>query len=163
MSSELVEIRYGNGQIYLQEPYKNGELHGNRKYWYEDGQLWIYEFYADGVLDGERKIWYKNGRCQSWGFIKNYEYEYKSWHENGTPHKRYFYKNGFLIGEYKTWYEDGSINEYTFYHPPYKNLNWNRKYSHVFLNIRTRLYSRHLFSEFNTFIISDLVKFSNIV
>jgi hypothetical protein len=179
--------------ISVQESYKNGKLHGKRQVWSENGQPLRQEFYLNGKLEGECKEWYPNGQLQVQQFHLNgrFEGECKIWHENGQLLERAFYRHGIHDGKYQDWDTNGRIIDQCFYQNGrlegeskiwnekgitkhrfhlldkdrdfYANYEWKREYTHVFLNMRRRLYSQCSFPDFGVFIIPDLLKFSNII
>ena len=84
---------YSNGQLKVQEHYKNGLRHGESKCFYENGQLWVHSHFVNGLLDGECKWVYENG--QLW------------------VHSHY--ENWLLHGEYKEYCRDGKLREHSHY------------------------------------------------
>ena len=61
---------YSDGQLWYNQNYKNGELHGNCKAWYYNGQLGFEHNYKNGRKHGSCKGWYSNGQLE---YDKNYK------------------------------------------------------------------------------------------
>jgi antitoxin component YwqK of YwqJK toxin-antitoxin module len=83
-------------QLYKLCFYKDDQLEGEYKRWYENGQLRGLCFYKDGRIEGESKEWYKTGQLWEHCFFKDWKHEgeYNSWYEDGQSHEHYFYKDG---------------------------------------------------------------------
>jgi MORN repeat protein len=107
----------GYGQLYKLCFYKDDQLEGEYKRWYENGQLRGLCFDKDGQLEGESKSWYSNGQLWDHSFYKegHLEGESKTWHKNGQLSQHCFYKNGQREGEFKRWYENGQLLKHCFY------------------------------------------------
>jgi len=73
----LIKEYYENGQIKSEMYYKSGNLDGPATEYYENGQVYIQESYKDGELDGE-----------SFNF-----------NEDGSLRSKAVYKNGELVGD----------------------------------------------------------------
>lgn len=101
---------YGNGKIYLQEFYRDGQPEEEHKYWDEDGRLQNVVSYKNGKLDGETKSWYSNGQISTQEFYRDGtpEGEHKSWHENGVLNGRLLYQDG-IVKEMTRWFDDGNL------------------------------------------------------
>ena len=78
---------YPDGQIKQSGEFRNGEMYGPLKGFYESGNL-KFEFFRD-----------ENGR----------QGEQRTYHENGNLQYLQNFKNGELHGEYKTFDEDGQL------------------------------------------------------
>lgn len=126
---------YNEKDILLEEQeYKDGELVGTSKYYYEDGSLKFLtnlnqtiEFYETGELKSKvykfkkfSKIveYYLNGNLMSIGTFNNSnEYIGMGWtfYENGQLKKICSYVDNLIDGEYKDYYKNGVIKTDSFY------------------------------------------------
>jgi antitoxin component YwqK of YwqJK toxin-antitoxin module len=107
---EKVDKTGGNG--YREEcMLRYGKLEGKGKQWWENGQLRIQEYYKDGKLEGEHKEWWKNGQICQQEYYKEgkREGEAKDWYSNGQISIQCYYKEGLLEGEYKEWNKNGQL------------------------------------------------------
>ena len=106
-----------NNSLKIEGTYKNGNLDGEYKHYYENGQICKYCFYKNGNLDGEYKRYYENGQIYVHKFYKNGEIngEYKYYNAYGQIKEHKFWKNGNVNGEYKWWYDNGRLKEHKFY------------------------------------------------
>lgn len=73
---------YPNGQMEIEETYRNGQLQGARKFWYPDGTLRGRETYINDSLDGKKEWFYPSGQ------LEHESYYSKGRHYNVT---RYYY------------------------------------------------------------------------
>lgn len=133
----IVKEFYDNGQLKLEETYKNGKPNGVRKKYDEVGRLWAEETYVNGKLNGivrvynyfkdkvfeeeayfendklngTRKTYYPNGRISVEENYSNARFEgpRKSYYENGQTATEEFYKNGKLDGMRIHYYDNGSL------------------------------------------------------
>ncbi|MBC2857077.1 toxin-antitoxin system YwqK family antitoxin [Cetobacterium sp. 2A] len=126
---------YNEKDILLEEQeYKDGEIVGTSKYYYEDGSLKFLmnstqtiEFYETGELKSKSyrfkkfsKVidYYPNGNIMNVGTLNlNNEYEGMGWtfYENGQLKKICSYVNNLIDGEYKDYYKNGVIKTDSFY------------------------------------------------
>jgi|TARA_B110000211_G_C13527974_1_gene313794 antitoxin component YwqK of YwqJK toxin-antitoxin module len=53
---------FSDGQLKLEENFKDGKRNGEYKKWYDNGKLIMVINYKDGELDGLFKKWDENGR-----------------------------------------------------------------------------------------------------
>ena len=56
-----VIVYWENGNIYLEENYKDGKLDGFWKYYYENGNICQEKNYKDGKMNGPWKHYFDNG------------------------------------------------------------------------------------------------------
>ena len=108
-----------NGQLDFEYTWKDGELDGLQKGWYENGQLKYEGNYKDGKMDGLDKAWYENGQLEHEDNWKNGEYDglHQEWYENGQLQIEANYKDGELDGLYKAWSQKAEmIRNRTYYH-----------------------------------------------
>ena len=126
---------YNEKDILLEEQeYKDGELIGTSKYYYEDGSLKFLmsstqtiEFYETGELKSKlyrfkkfSKVidYYSNGNFRSVGTLNlNNEYEGMGWtfYDNGQLKKICSYVSNLINGEYKDFYKTGVLKTDSFY------------------------------------------------
>ena len=85
--NEIMKLEYFQEILRRKINYKDGQLHGEYKEFYENGQLGIVSNYKNGKLEGE----------------------YKHFRENGVLDFEANYKDGKREGEYKTYYENGNL------------------------------------------------------
>jgi antitoxin component YwqK of YwqJK toxin-antitoxin module len=76
------EIYHDNGQLWVKETYKDGELDGPTEVYYENGQLLSKGTYKDGEGDGPLEIYWDNGQLMSTGIYTNGE-KCGEWVEEG--------------------------------------------------------------------------------
>lgn len=113
-----VEAKYTNGKTAFIINFKNGEMNGAYKEFFDDGSPSRDSKYTDDYLEGERKTWYRNGKLRS---VENYTFnDYNGlttlYNENGTLKAELNYKHDNLHGPVK--YYDGNgklIAHYIFY------------------------------------------------
>jgi antitoxin component YwqK of YwqJK toxin-antitoxin module len=93
--------------------YKEGELDGPCKEYYESGQLKLDGSYKDGELDGPCKEYYESGQLERDGFYKEGELDgpCKEYYESGQLERDGFYKEGELDGPCKEYYKSGQLLE----------------------------------------------------
>jgi antitoxin component YwqK of YwqJK toxin-antitoxin module len=106
---------YANGQKESERTYDDD---GNFKLivWYEDGQVKLEEFYKNGEKDGKCAYWYENGEQKSeYNYINGSETgNFIEWHINGNKYREW-HSLDFLDGHSKDngtltqWYENGQI------------------------------------------------------
>ncbi len=87
--------------VYLEQNYKNGELTGVQKMYFESNQLYTSGEMMNGLREGEWSWYYENGNISSTvNFSKDKkEGEQIMWSEVGDITKKEYYKNGELIEE----------------------------------------------------------------
>lgn len=60
--NETCKEFYTNGQIEIEEIYKDGKLNGARKIWYPNGVLFCRQYYVNDSLDGKSEWFYQSGQ-----------------------------------------------------------------------------------------------------
>jgi len=105
------EIFYPDGNIYLEENYKNGYLEGPKKEYRIDGRIYSEENYKNGRLEGPQTRYYANGNIISENNYKdgNREGIQKQYYENGQLREELTVTNEKLEGLVKTYHENGQI------------------------------------------------------
>jgi len=68
---------FPKGNPMYETPYKNGKIHGLRKWWHDNGQLWDETPYVNGEVRGITKGWYNDGQLR-------YETSYKNNLQHGA-------------------------------------------------------------------------------
>ena len=88
-----------SGKLKEERYYKNGELDGVRRKYYEDGKLEYESFYKNGKREGIMKDYYENGRLSEETPFKNDQKEgVRKWYnEKGKLKKTTEYKDGNVI------------------------------------------------------------------
>ena len=98
MKDGLIEEFYDNGQLWVREYFKEGELDGPWVEYWEDGQLCVSGNYKSGVREGLWEFYYDNGQLRSRGEFKEGEFDgpWEGYYENGRLRSRenYKYKKG---------------------------------------------------------------------
>jgi antitoxin component YwqK of YwqJK toxin-antitoxin module len=54
--------KYSNGQLEIEETYKNGKLNGQRTIWYPNGKVMCKQLYVNDTLDGKAEWFYESGQ-----------------------------------------------------------------------------------------------------
>jgi hypothetical protein len=87
-------------------------LDGEHKFYYDSGQLYKQEQYRDGKLHGISQSWHRDGqrKCHASYFAGKLHGEYIDWHyDTGRIWEHTVYENGGRIG-YRKWRSpDGSL------------------------------------------------------
>jgi antitoxin component YwqK of YwqJK toxin-antitoxin module len=107
---------YENGQMSSQLNYKDEELDGLCKEWYENGQMSSQLNYKDGELEGLYKTWYKNGQiCIEANFLgpagSTAMSSYKTFWPNGNARSKFVYKKPFNLNNPDSW-DSGTFTQY---------------------------------------------------
>jgi len=112
------EFNLFNTVIYLNRT-KNGKLDGSQKTYYGNGQIEIEENFKDGIREGETTEYHRNGSVSRIEYYKNGKKEgnQESYFTNGELYREEYYKNGKQEGVQRKYYENG-ITEFESY---YKN------------------------------------------
>jgi antitoxin component YwqK of YwqJK toxin-antitoxin module len=124
-----------NGQLHMQNTFRNGKLNGDRKFWYENGQLQLQEFYQDGKLNGKYSAWYDTGRINMLAFYRDEKFN----------------------GEVRVWNKDGKIRSCIYYLEKGFEHHFTGKMKNSILKLKNA-YKKHHNSNFSIFLISDLEK-----
>ena len=98
--------------LILEYKYKNGEIDGVYKKWYENGSKKEFAIYDNGEFNGLRMRWYENGQLKYSGFYEHGKKIglHKTWYENGQKKSKQKFKkegNTILMGELKEYDENG--------------------------------------------------------
>ena len=113
-----------NGQLYIDENYNNGLLHGPYKQYYENGQLEKEGSYKDGYREGLWQEYWENGQQAGSGNYINGEYDgqwFHAWRTQGTDlskGQKYIsgnYRNGVKSGTWRGYYENRNLWYNIFY------------------------------------------------
>jgi hypothetical protein len=65
------KIWHNNGELCIENNYKNGLLDGLYRQWYSNGQLHREINYKCGIYDGSNRKWYSNGKLWGESIYKN--------------------------------------------------------------------------------------------
>ena len=113
-----VSNKLSNPKVLAYTNYKEGNLDGEYKQWYENGNLKIRSYYKDGKEDGVSKSYYENGNIeQERIYDNNLLLNRKKYYSNGQLKEEELYDKGHRIGVNKEWYENGNLK----YEENYKN------------------------------------------
>ena len=90
---------------------RNGQPHGEWKYWYANGQREKTGTYADGVMTGQWTYWYESGQRKESGayLVGKRDGQWQTWYEDGQLHETGKYENDLKQGEWLTFYPNGQI------------------------------------------------------
>jgi antitoxin component YwqK of YwqJK toxin-antitoxin module len=102
--------KYSNGQVKSKGNIKNGKLDGRMTFWYGNGQIWTEELYIEGnLVDKTKYSYYENGEMRSEAHYINGKLEGIGtyWYENSQKGSEGDYKDGKKNGKWTTWYENG--------------------------------------------------------
>lgn len=113
----IFEAYYPNGKQYSRIEYRNGQYHGQLKFWHPNGLLQQESNFVQGISQGEYRIWYPNGQL---GLAMRYNKGMQDgmkqrWYENGQPWSYALFKADQLIGELKQWFENGQLERHAKY------------------------------------------------
>ena len=89
-SDGLRQEYYTHNQIEIQENWKNGHRHGERKIWYPNGKPYCQQNYVHGVLDG-KSVWY---------------------YPSGQIYDEEFYDKGKSINVSRLYYDSNDVANY---------------------------------------------------
>ncbi len=91
--------------------YREGMLHGERRYYWENGAPKERRYFNQGEKEGDYEAWWSNGQKQLHYFFKDGEYqgELKEWNPEGFLTRIMNYDNGHESGVQKWWYDSGEI------------------------------------------------------
>lgn len=98
--------------ILLEEAhFRNDQLHGIRKLFYEDGTVRIEETYEEGNYHGPYRDYYPDGRIDSEGEYVHNEMVgiWKRHYPNGQLMEEVTFKGNLENGPFREWYENGSL------------------------------------------------------
>ncbi len=101
---------YSNAKM-IEEYYKNGELHGEQKKFYENGQIHQIIAYEDGIKHGKWLQFFPDGAEKMKAEYKNGSASgrYVSYFPNGDVKMKGAYKNGLKEGVWYVYDEEGSL------------------------------------------------------
>ena len=110
-------VYYASGVIQREEHYKNTDLDGIVKDYYENGKLKVEAVYAAGLRAGEARTYYESGVSRSVGVYKNNLQEgvFKTYDVNGRLAKEEMYVKGVLNGTTTLYYASGAVKKQMFY------------------------------------------------
>lgn len=119
---------YASGAQRSRTAVTNGLLHGLSQGWFTNGQLQVEENFREGVSHGTRTKWYSSGVKESEAVIVNgvLQGTYSRWHENGAPSEQVEMVGGRPEGLSLAWFpsrclrarvltKDGKVVERTFW------------------------------------------------
>jgi hypothetical protein len=111
MSSNNIEIRrtnYANGKPWTEVGYKNGQVHGVSKEWFENGVLASEMPVKNGLVHGLVKYWNPEGNLIGSFRMKNGTGIMKTWHPNGQIRGEVATVRGQMLGQFRAWDTDGT-------------------------------------------------------
>jgi antitoxin component YwqK of YwqJK toxin-antitoxin module len=108
---------YESGQLMDEITYKNGLKNGSHKSYHENGKLWTESTYKDGKIDGLYRQYYSEGQLWKESFYKdgNSEGQHREYHLNGKLWTEINYKDDKRHGLYKVYLESGILMRESFY------------------------------------------------
>lgn len=115
------------GKRLVQESWDSGQPSGKRLHWHENGRKKLDESYKDGQLHGKRREWYLNGKTK---VEENYRSgllhgRHRTFTENATPLEDFTYQLGTLDGPYKKWMLGGTLKAVGSYSTGLKHGDWS--------------------------------------
>ncbi len=124
----VIQTHHDNGQVRMEEHYKDGQLHGFSKTWHPNGKLALQVSYSEGHQTGEATEWSEEGVViRRWNeetdsesvfseegvpvYIRKFDkhgsgYE-RHWYPNGQRKSEMIFKFNQPIGEESLWNEVG--------------------------------------------------------
>ena len=111
LRNTTTKLYYVTGELWLEETYKNGELHGVMRRYYKNGSIQCEDDYKNGLLDGITTAYHMNGKIQSKTTNANgiHEGKFEQYFENGVLEQEGFYKNNAPNGQFKFYRENGTL------------------------------------------------------
>ena len=110
----IVREYYRNGQLKLEELYKDGKLNGLRKKFDEMGRLWAEENYLNGKMEGQVKVhnYFKDKVFEEEASFKDNKLNgiRRTFYPNSKVSVEENYLDGRLNGIRKSFYENGHVN-----------------------------------------------------
>ena len=106
----LVEF-YQTNLLQSRSLISNGLLNGLSEGWHTNGQLQIQESFKDGVSHGLRTKWYPDGTRMTEGLIVEGKHNglFRRWHENGSLAEEIQMRNGVPEGPSRSFYPSGFL------------------------------------------------------
>ena len=115
---------YENGQIMLEENWKDNIPDGDWTFWFENGQIGSEGNFKDGT--GTFLQLHKNNQKSKEVILKDGNLKQTEWYENGQKKFEENYNYGKLDGRLTWWYENGQINqEITYKDGIVKTTTWD--------------------------------------
>ncbi len=113
--TETIEIKDDKGRLsekYNQDK-KTGQKQGLYQSFFENGKLKEQATYSNGELNGERTFYFVNGNLLSKEFHEKglFSGKYQKFHEDGQLSGEGLYENNEMTGTWKRWYPDGHLME----------------------------------------------------
>jgi len=98
------------GQKYEEANYKDDQLNGERKLYYENGQVQIVENYINGSFEGPYQTFYENGQMEIDGQYVNNEAsgEWKKYYDSSELMEIVQLKNNLENGPFVEYYRNGN-------------------------------------------------------
>lgn len=106
-----VKTWYDNGHLELQMDYYIGQQDGLTKSWFENGQLQVKQNYKKGKTDGLLISYYENGQIEAIINRKNFQIEgiLLNYYKNGQLKCEDNFLKNRRNGNSKHWYENGKL------------------------------------------------------
>jgi len=127
----MVDV-FSNGQLSVEQDYKNGEKHGKRTEWLTTGQVSSISYWKNGEKHGKNTSWYEHGEKQAsidWKTGK-IDGQRITWYENGQLRSQQDFKNDQKHGKRKTWDQNGRLRLEEHYDNRHKTHNWRHGILH---------------------------------
>ncbi|WP_435263044.1 toxin-antitoxin system YwqK family antitoxin [Tenacibaculum sp. nBUS_03] len=97
--------------------FKNGKLHGERKFYWENGNLKSSAYWNLGKQSGRGFFYYENGNLEesNYRFNEKLHGEYKTYYDDKTLKKHCNYWNNQTLDTCRTYYPSGSLKKMELY------------------------------------------------
>lgn len=115
--SGIIFQKHQNGSLYKVIFSWNGRQVGTEHRWYSNGQKWLEEEYKAGQLHGQSRQWYSDGSVK---FLKNFvegkaHGEFWGWHPNGELAEHTLFHHG-RASQHKAFISDGKLYRNIVFH-----------------------------------------------
>ena len=119
---DISQLENRNGVYYM----KNKPYSGKAFEYYGNGNIKLENTYKDGVISGNQIIYYQSGQKQEEGPIKDdmKTDKWLSYYDTGEVQKEAYYKDGKLDGKMTAFSKSGEIEEEGYYRDGVKDGAW---------------------------------------
>lgn len=111
MKIDTVKYYYNGGQIFRNQIFKQGKLHGPALQWHINGSLADSLYYINDSLEGTLRSWHNNGQLETEAILIKDKFHglWQGWHLNGQKRDSGVYDMGRKIGAWHFWYDNGKL------------------------------------------------------
>lgn len=115
--NEKIVVKYANGNVALEEEFRDGMREGTKKSYFPNGQLNDEYHYSKGMFQGPYSIYYPSGKLREKGMYKYNELDgvIETFHEDGTLDKTENYMMGTHHGKTVIYSKGVKSREITFW------------------------------------------------